>query len=257
MTSGHSTQSWRGKVIIEGTLVAVTGLHIGAQGSHWEIGAVDSPVVRDPLTGAPYIPGSSLRGKLRSLVEWTLDPPVPFDKPGGRDVYRHECAEPLCPSCRVFGAAIGSERPRPGCLLVRDLFLEEDSLKALEAVETGLRYTEWKFENALDRLTSAANPRQIERIPAGSRFKLSMVYTLVAEPAVASDDIRRLVGALKLLEDDALGGHGSRGYGAVAVENLMLRRRVLGYYFGEVREDFRTVGHPRDLTAETVTWAVQ
>ncbi|WP_297499767.1 type III-A CRISPR-associated RAMP protein Csm3, partial [Thermococcus sp.] len=58
-----------GKVVIRGRIKALTGLHIGSQRDVSEIGGIDNPVIKDPHTGLPYIPGSSLKGKLRSLFE--------------------------------------------------------------------------------------------------------------------------------------------------------------------------------------------
>ena len=82
--------------------------------------------------------------------------------------------------------------------------------------------TERKFENGIDRITAAANPRQIERVPKGAKFELEMVYTVENEED-AVKDFENLAIALAILEDDALGGHGSRGYGKVKFENFDLR----------------------------------
>ena len=246
----------RGKVIIEGHLETLTGLHIGSQVARMEIGSIDSPVIRDPVTRRPYIPGSSLKGKLRALIERSM-PEIVFNRPGGRGVIRHECSDPSCPSCRVFGSTGRSpdEPNQPGRLAVRDLFLTDESAAKLEDLDTGLLYTEWKFENALDRLTAAANPRQIERVPAGAVFYFQMVYTLDQEPELAAEDLNRIILGMRLLEDDALGGHGSRGYGRVKFKDLRIRRRPLAYYKGEADEETRTIGGLSGWNLELSRWA--
>ena len=240
-----------GKIIIRGEIYCKTGLHIGGPGGQYEIGGLDAPVVRDPITDEPYIPGSSLKGKLRSLLERKLcreKPGFSFNRQGGTEtnpVYRHECTDPDCPVCRLFGSTKGKEEGHnlPARLIVRDARLTEESRRKLEEIETGLRFTEWKFENALDRISSAANPRQIERVPAGARFQFELIYNVETfqEPgrrlpsrneieAQAKQDLQNLVTALRLLEDDFLGGHGSRGYGRVEFRNLKLEAKRVEWY---------------------------
>jgi len=89
--------------------------------------------------------------------------------------------------------------------------------------------TEWKFENGIDRITSAANPRQLERIPAGAKFNFEMVYT-VEDMSQAEDDLKNLAIALAILQDDALGGHGSRGYGKIKLQDIALNYRPIEWY---------------------------
>jgi CRISPR-associated protein Csm3 len=89
--------------------------------------------------------------------------------------------------------------------------------------------TEWKFENGMDRITAAANPRQLERVPAGSEFKFELVYT-VEDAAQAVEDLKNLAIAVAILEDDALGGHGSRGYGKVRFQNFQFSYRDAAQY---------------------------
>lgn len=229
-----------GKYLIIGEMVAVSGLHIGAQGSGVEIGGIDNPVIRDPLTHQPYVPGSSLRGKLRALHERRLN--LKFDSRGGggrSTIYRHECDNPACPSCRIFGSARGQNRESnlPGRLAVRDSHLTEQSLARLKNIDTGLLYTEWKFENGLDRLTCAANPRQTERVPRGSVFSVAFVYTVTtADGAEVQTDLGALLAALRMLEDDSLGGSGSRGYGQVQFRDLRRIWRSGEYYAGFAEE---------------------
>ena len=155
-----------------------TGLHIGASKDNLDIGGLDAPVLRDPVTRAPYVPGSSLKGKLRSLLERRRG--MLTIRHSGQG-HRHECTDPACPVCRLFGAAGGRDGDNiPARLIVRDSLLTEAELELLSAIDTGLQYTEWKFENALDRITAAANPRQLERVPAGARFTFELVYNVEA-----------------------------------------------------------------------------
>ncbi|MCY7272365.1 MAG: type III-A CRISPR-associated RAMP protein Csm3 [Phormidesmis sp. CAN_BIN44] len=107
-----------------------------------------------------------------------------------------------------------SGRNAPARLIVRDCHLDPVSIKKLKLIDTGLNMTEWKFENGIDRTTSAANPRQVERVPAGSVFRFELEYTIDNETQVI-EDLKNSAIALATLEDDALGGHGSRGYGKI------------------------------------------
>ena len=217
----------KGKVILSGEIVCKTGLHIGASDAGLSIGGMDNPVIRDPLTKTPYIPGSSLKGKLRSLLERAMD--KEFDKKGGSGksvIYRHECSKASCKVCRLFGSSSKDNGNIPSRLHVRDAFLSETSINELSELEEGLPYTEWKEENSLDRITCAANPRPIERVPAGAVFEFEIVYTIEKEEDL-KDDLNNLQAVLKLLEDDALGGGGSRGNGRVKIEikDVLVRKK--------------------------------
>ena len=264
-----------GKLRLTSNLRVVTGLHIGAGGENLDIGGLDKSVMRDPLTKHPYLPGSSIKGKMRSILERFLNKPV--NRPGGSGTFRYESDDlesgysnnndiefegaSTCEVSRVFGStgtncwlpesvvrSQGLElvskdekifkgikhlkakgRNSPARLIVRDSHLTTDSAVLLKSIDTGLFMTEWKFENGIDRITAAANPRQLERVPAGAVFNFEIVYTVEnAEQAVK--DLQNLAIALAILEDDALGGHGSRGYGKVAFENFQLYYRDLEYY---------------------------
>lgn len=279
-----------GKLHFSSILIVETGLHIGGGGENLDIGGLDKPVIRDPVTRHPYLPGSSIKGKLRAILERLLEKPV--NRSGGSGTYRYESDDletgfteveirdgnsannfieirarqgrtkqilPIfyegartCQLSRVFGST-GKDcwietnaadqdpelidrnwqpiiyngkqytrfkgRNAPARLIVRDCHLLEDSAKALKEIDTGLYMTEWKFENGLDRITAAANPRQLERIPKGSKFRFEMLYT-VEDASQARDDLKNLLRAILVLEDDALGGHGSRGYGKVKFQSL-------------------------------------
>ncbi|MFN4227892.1 MAG: type III-A CRISPR-associated RAMP protein Csm3, partial [Candidatus Ratteibacteria bacterium] len=89
----------KGKIIIKGFIEVKTGLRIGGTTTGLKIGGLDQPVIKDPL-GRPYIPGSSLKGKLRSLIEKKEN--VKLNEKG-----THECTEEesykKCPVCRIWG----------------------------------------------------------------------------------------------------------------------------------------------------------
>lgn len=241
----------RVKVVVEGELVAMTGLHVGSAAAGMQIGSVDSPVVRDPISNKPYIPGSSLKGKLRSLLE-AAEGKEP-NRPGGSGTYRHECDDQAhaleCPVCRLFGSTgRNGGKNHPARLAVSDLLLTDDSFEELKLVDTGLMYTEWKFENTLDRVTSAAMPRQIERVPAGSVFEFRLIYDDREGPDKIQEDMQNLSRAMHLLEDDALGGHGSRGYGRVAFEEIRHSRRPVERYGTGEEFEFESLDSVADLT---------
>jgi CRISPR-associated protein Csm3 len=88
--------------------------------------------------------------------------------------------------------------------------------------------TEVKSENAIDRITSQANPRTLERVPAGAKFRVRMVIDILR------DEDKRLiplvVQGMRLLEDAALGGGGSRGSGRVEFQTIRVVWRSRGYY---------------------------
>ena len=241
-----------GKIELSGALACLTGMHIGASKENMEIGALDAPVVRDPVSLEPYVPGSSLKGKLRSLLEKS-DVNLSPNRPGGSGVMRHECdgagEASSCPVCRIFGSTGSNGGDNfPSRLKVRDLKLV--NREVLEHIETGLLYTEWKFENSIDRVTSAANPRNIERVPRGARFAFSMVYD-VEETGRLRTDLENLQLAVRLLEDDHLGGHGSRGYGQVKLDFEVIEAGKLDFYRGVEGQTRRVddIGKIGDLVA--------
>jgi CRISPR-associated protein Csm3 len=242
-----------GKIELRGVLECLTGLHIGSSKENMEIGALDSPVVRDPITLEPYIPGSSLKGKLRALLE-KASPDLLPNRDGGSGTSRHECNDwdkgnsknknyqninfdypgaLNCPVCRLFGSTgPGGDANRnfPARLRVRDLKLK--NAEELKKIDTGLLFTEWKFENAIDRVTSAANPRNIERVPRGAEFEVSIVYD-IEDIDTFPVDLENLKLAIRLLHDDSLGGHGSRGYGQVKFKLTEIEAKRIAHYRGD------------------------
>ena len=193
-----------GKIEITGEIEVLTGMHIGGSNAFAAIGAVDSPVVRDVRTNRPMLPGSSLKGKLRSLLAKTYND----------NLVKHDADHPRI--IRLFGSA-QKEHVKCSRLLVPDMFLTERSVDELKERDLGL--TEVKFENTINRLTAVANPRQIERVVRGTAFDLELIYNAEIEEEIA-EDMETLAQGLKLLQYDYLGGHGSRGYGKVRLCGL-------------------------------------
>ncbi len=214
-----------GRVIISGRIRAVTGLHIGGSPGALAIGNVDMPVIRDPVTGRPYIPGSSLKGKMRSLAEKMTG--APQNRSIGKDVRIH-VAESREQYDRfwvnpLFGVPgeVKFDVPAPTRLIVRDVPLDEESARNLLRVRTDMPYTEVKWEAAIDRVTSAAVPRQLERVPADTLFApMELVFSLYLPEDIGL--FGYLLTAMQLVEDDYLGGQGSRGSGKVRFEQITL-----------------------------------
>lgn len=192
-----------GKILIKGTLEVVTGLHIGGSSQFSAIGAVDSPIIRDPVSDLPIIPGSSLKGKMRSLLARSASKtPIRIEE------------EPV-EIARLFGCA-KSDSLKFGRLIFSDLVL--GNKKALENLGAK-SVTEVKFENAINRLSGVANPRQIERSIRGSEFPLELIYN-VEDSEEILDDFEKIREGFKLLQYDYLGGSGTRGYGKVNFKEL-------------------------------------
>lgn len=194
------------KIIYTGTITLKTGLHIGGTNAALNIGGPDKFVVRNPISNIPYIPGSSLKGKMRALVEIAKGCVSPDGKASD---------DPKSVSGQLFGVATGRNDNRPSRLIVRDAELDISKPEMFE--NTDLPYTESKTEVAIDRVTAKANPRTFERVPAGAKFNLNMVLNIFeGENEQQLKETLKL--AIRLLENDYLGGHGSRGYGQVEIK---------------------------------------
>ena len=208
-----------GKIFLEGLIETQTGLHIGGATRGIDIGGVDSIVIRDTLTNLPYIPGSSLKGKMRSLLEKFLH--LEQNKPI-KDISIHQCESKeeydKCDLCKIFGIASDEGFGTPTRITVRDALLTEDSETRLRDTETDLPFTEVKWEAVIDRVTSKAMPRQIERVPAGVTFEFQLGFNVFEEKD--KEMFKRVLQAMELLEHDYLGGQGTRGYGQIQFQNL-------------------------------------
>lgn len=191
------------KIIYSGVIELKTGLHIGGTNASLNIGGPDKFVVRNPIDNIPYIPGSSLKGKMRSLVEIA----------NGESDKGKPSNDPKSKAGALFGVAGDSESSHPSRLIVRDAKLDTE---ACDFSNTDLPYAESKTEVSIDRITAKANPRTFERVPAGAKFNFEMILN-VFEGEDEKQLIQTLKQAIRLLEDDYLGGQGSRGYGQVHI----------------------------------------
>lgn len=206
---------------ISGEIRLETGLHIGGNEGVIEIGGNDNPIVRDITTGNPYIPGSSLKGKMRYLLEWytgrvSKDGKV-YD---GKNLSRESENDLLL---NVFGGTAGGNgRKGPTRITVKDIFLSEDSEKEVKRMKerTGTD-TELKTENNINRLDSSANPRNLERVPRNLVFDLKINFKVLNIDK--KDEIKKIIKeGLKLVEIEGLGGSVSRGSGQIKFENLKI-----------------------------------
>lgn len=202
-------------ITLKGKIELVTGLHIGGGDDTMKIGGIDNQVIKDPLTKLPYIPGSSLKGKMRSLLEWQYTAVAArnngdvFDSKilkenENNGLGNKQKAQTLL---KLFGDKTGESgitRISVGDCFLSSEFKDDKYIK-----------TEAKYENTINRQTSAANPRQMERVPAGLSFNFDIRVKVLDD----KDDEKALKDmveeGLKLVEQDYLGGSGSRGYGRV------------------------------------------
>ena len=201
---------------IDGVIELLTGTRVGGSSDTIEIGGNDSPIVRNPLNNEPYIPGSSLKGKMRMFMEW-LEGKV--DESGNV----HSCKEENCPICRVFGRGAGDSevaKSGPTRISVKDANLTQESREVLEKLREKVGFdTEWKYENNINRLTSKATPRNSERVPAGIKFEFSISYKVLDmnDGGKVDEELfeKVVLRGLKSLLIDGIGGGVSRGNGQI------------------------------------------
>lgn len=212
---------------ITATLEVVTGLHIGAGKDSLEIGGLDQPIIKHPLTHEPYIPGSSIKGKMRSLLEvgrfaarstetlaWVTGQAKGCNGMGKPCA----CAIKGCPACTIFGTSAAEKGPElgPTRLIVRDAQLNSEWRERFQNSQLQM---EVKYENTIDRVKGTAeHPRPLERIPSGVCFDFNLSFKVYD-----GDDPKLLdevFYGLRLLELDALGGNSSRGCGQIRFKNL-------------------------------------
>lgn len=246
------------KIVFTGVITLKTGLHIGGTNSALNIGGPDKFVVRNPISTIPYIPGSSLKGKMRALVEiFHRCVDISTDKAGKVKVGPSK--EPNSISGKLFGVPAdadnkGKSEHFSSRLIVRDcnMITREEYKKMTEDKKvivnekygikdindipdyshTDLPYTESKTEVNIDRVTSSANPRTFERIPAGSKFYLDFVLNIF-ENDKENELMNTIDEAISLLADDYLGGQGSRGYGQIEITIVKKEMRDNNYYSKE------------------------
>ncbi|GAB1397896.1 type III-A CRISPR-associated RAMP protein Csm3 [Saprospiraceae bacterium] len=188
------------KISFEATIELLSGLHIGASSENAEIGGVDKPIIRQKRNDQPYLPCSSIKGKMRCLLEQSR---------GAAEI--GDSAE----INMLFGYARNNI---PSRLIIRDANLDEKSAEEIRSsYNTDLPYSEVKFENSINRVTGTAqHPRQIERIPAGAKFKAEFVIN-IWDTDDKDESIKLFKEGINLLEADYLGGNGSRGYGHIKI----------------------------------------
>jgi len=211
---------------LKGKIRLLSGLHIGGNKDNIEIGGIDNPVIKHPITKLPYIPGSSIKGKMRFLLEWKEG------KVNHNTGEPHSCkpANGKCPICRIFGNTAKDKKYGPTRLIVSDCKLLLSSEDEEKFKRNDLIYLEDKVENRINRLTGTAiDFRHMERVPEGMVFDFGLTYKIFkideGETEAVNEDEKnwqQVVNALYYLQEDALGGSGSRGCGKVEFFDLEL-----------------------------------
>lgn len=207
----------------KGRILCKTGMHIGGMNNSMKIGGVDNEIIKHPVTLEPYIPGSSLKGKMRSQLEKKLGKIEirEVTSNGGKKYKTGEpckCGKADCIVCVLFGAHKNpTANSAPTRIIVRDCFMTEETRKKYNELllKEGRSFIEQKTENIIDRkLGTASDPRTTERIPSGAEFKYDIVLQVFEgdDEKWLSDSITE---CLRLVEESYLGGSGSRGYGQV------------------------------------------
>jgi CRISPR-associated protein Csm3 len=217
---------------LTGTIELVTGLHIGSGNAEMHIGGTDNPVIKNPVNQQPYIPGSSLKGKMRSLMEWsagvvglTEGKPLAFKDVASLDATGQRARGEII--LRLFGGAPEGdmsdaarqvvEQIGPTRLAFWDCNLSEDWVASMR--DQNLLFTETKMENSIDRIRGVAeHPRNTERVPAGARFEFNLTIRVHDDEDLLDEILR----GMKLVELTGLGGSGSRGYGKLRFTGLQL-----------------------------------
>lgn len=229
---------------LEGKIKLLSGLHIGGNKDKIEIGGINSPVIKHPISGLPYIPGSSIKGKMRFLLEWALGKVDPKDK--GKP---HSCGKPECPICRIFGCTHDDRVYGPTRIQVQDCALDISEGKKGGYDDGKWNPYEEKVENSINRLSGTAiHPRHIERVAAEECFEFGLTYKIFEIDNenegnnINIDEVnwQYIIEALYLLQEDALGGSGSRGYGKIKFESLTL------FKDGSLQEDTYEIGKQGD-----------
>lgn len=213
---------------LTGQIELLSGLHIGSGNTEIHIGGTDNPVIKNPITQQPYIPGSSIKGKMRSLLEWHLGVveitdgnPLSFKHLGKLQGNRQAKAKDLI---RLFGGAPDSNNDQtfvneigPSRLSFWDCSLDQSWVKDMD--QKNLMLTETKMENMIDRIRGTAeHPRNTERVPATAKFDFKLTIRVHGKENLLDTVLQ----VLKLLELTGLGGSGSRGYGKIEFNDLKL-----------------------------------
>lgn len=259
--------NFEGVYVIKATLKCITGLHIGGSKESFEIGGIDNPVIKTSISiqlpdreikeGMPYIPGSSLKGKIRSLLEWKeglVEAVIEKEYENGKEIekvkgivrdFLNKENKNLSNVSIIFGVRDSKIREATVAGPVRvkfaDIYPTKETIEKWEnELGPGL-YTEVKTENAIDRITSSANPRRQERVPAGSEFEVEITYEKFDKQD--EDRLRIVFEGMKLLEDNYLGGGGSRGNGRVKFENIKILYKSKEFYQGTAGIKEKEIGN--------------
>jgi len=210
----------------KGKIRLITGLHIGAGDIEMHIGGTDNPVIKHPFTFEPYIPGSSLKGKVRSLLELkagvaSFTGGKPLSIKHLKDIKDESVKKEGKFIIKLFGTSGAEEKEiseyGPTRVSFSDCMITDDTRKKAASGEIVL--TEIKPENSINRITGTAeNPRFTERVPAGVEFSFKITLKIFDIDSNPDELEKMLLTGLKLVEYDALGGNGSRGYGRVTFD---------------------------------------
>jgi CRISPR-associated protein Csm3 len=218
-----------GKIIIKSKIETLTGLHIGGLKETLKIGGLDNPVIRD-AQGRVFIPGSSLKGKIRCLLERAGYPDKTRQnnkENSSKEKNETPCSCGTCIICKLFGTHQSKNIEEIRRLIFRDAYLVGDDGRIIESWEAREKYLEVKPENVIDRITGTAkSPRFIERVVAGVKFDSEIILDVYDEDLENENGLEKMLNTiitgLKLLEDDYLGGSGSRGYGKVKFKGFKI-----------------------------------
>lgn len=219
--------------VLHAELVCRSGVHIGASDSEMHIGGIDNAVVKHPITQEPYIPGSSIKGKVRSLLEWRSG--FVSNGPLGWPDYVNSHSDKVLAILKLFGVGgqvltdAQAKEIGPTRLSFWDCSLLPEWISSVRTREGS--YTEVKTENSIDRIAGTAkNPRQTERVPADARFDFKVTVKVLDDENL----LDTLLAGLKLLELDGIGGSVSRGYGKVKFQKLSLDGNDISADFDQI-----------------------
>lgn len=218
--------------IINGLIICESGLHIGNSNDDWDIGGSENPIIKDAISNLPYIPGSSLKGKLRVLLELndvaSSNSVVDSGGKPSKSIY--------CVATQIFGiSTYRSSNPEkliwryPTRVIVRDAYPTEDTIELWNNSDEIWGGVELKYENSVDRINANSFPRNIERVPKGSKFNFEIIFSVYEGDN--EKNFLELLRSMKLLEDNYLGGSGTRGFGKIKFEKLKITKRDLDYYY--------------------------
>ena len=229
-----------GKAFITGRIRVLTGMHIGGSKTALDIGGIDLNVIKTARGKVPFIPGSSLKGKLRTILAREVGSVGVSKRQLNKEEKENKIPTdenfPYIPEIFGYTGDSDDRNQTPTRLLVRDAFLCDDEQdekgfkNQFQDAELTDDFTEEKWENTINRRTGTAeHPRQLERVPAGAEFTFEMVYNIYDDEK-KDDHLNHLRKAMRILEEDYLGGHGSRGYGQIEFVNVSLSERTIQDY---------------------------